>query len=97
MSTPRGDPVADPSASPSQIGPSLTEEAADDVLRATPDFAVASRIFEPGSARSRRVHTYSMHAIARHSNAMRGIPKVSGKNLDSPVSCTSPGWQALAP
>ena len=98
MSTPRDDPVADPPESPGHIAPSLAEEPADDVLRATPDFATASRMFEPGSARRRAFNTYSMHAIARDPKAMRGFLIASGMNLDTPVSeIISRGWQAFVP
>ena len=97
VSTPRGDP-ADPPVSPSHIAPSLAEEPADDVLRATPDFATASRMFEPGSARRRAFNVYSMHAIASDPKAMRGFLIASGMNLDTPVSeIISRGWQAFVP
>lgn len=97
VSTPRGDP-ADPPVSPSHIAPSLAEEPADDVLRATPDFATASRMFDPGSARRRAFNVYSMHAIASDPKAMRGFLIASGMNLDTPVSeIISRGWQAFVP
>jgi len=98
VSTPPGDPVADPPVSPGHIAPSLAEEPADDVLRATPDFATASRMFEPGSSRRRAFNTYSMHAIARDPKAMRGFLIASGMNLDTPASeIISRGWQAFVP
>ena len=98
VSTPRGDPVADPPVSPGHIAPSLAEEPADDVLRATPDVATASRMFEPGSARRRAFNVYSMHAIASDPKAMRGFLIASGMNLDTPVSeIISRGWQAFVP
>jgi hypothetical protein len=84
--------------SPGHIAPSLAEEPADDVLRATPDFATASRMFDPGSARRRAFNTYSMHAIASDPKAMRGFLIASGMNLDTPVSeIISRGWQTFGP
>jgi hypothetical protein len=98
VSTPRGDPAADPAVSPGHIAPSLAEEPADNVLRATPDFATASGMFEPGSARRRAFNVYSMRATASDPKAMRGFLIASEMNLNSPVSeIISHGWQDFVP